>query len=156
MGRTGTRGAVSGSTGITVELGISWGNRMLDARSHKHCQDIHPDLLEVVELADELCEAEGIDFIITDGCRTLEEQKAFVAAGKSRTMKSRHLGGFAIDYVALVNGRVTYDLVAMGRVAACFKRAAAKRRIPVNWGGDWKTFKDTPHIELCKERYPDA
>ena len=129
---------------------------VLSKRSRLHLEGVHQDLVEVVELAGELCDAEGIDFIITDGCRTIEEQKAFVAAGKSRTMHSRHLGGCAIDYVALCNGRVSYDAVAMKRVAECFKRAAAKRRVPIVWGGDWKSFVDMPHIELNRERYPDA
>lgn len=107
-------------------------------------------------LAGELCDAEGIDFIITDGHRTMEEQIEFVKTGKSKTLKSRHFGGFAIDYVGLVNGRVSYDLGLMTRIAGCFKRAAAKRRIEIEWGGDWKTFKDTPHIQLAAKRYPDA
>ena len=128
----------------------------LSKRSLKELEGVHPDLLEVLMLAGEYCCEEGVDFIITDGCRTIEEQEAFVAAGKSRTMHSRHLNGLAVDFVALVAGRVTYDLSAMKKIADCFKRAAQKRRVPINWGGDWKTFKDTPHIELDKERYPDA
>lgn len=125
-------------------------------RSLLNLEGVHPDLISVCEKAIELSEDFEIDFILTDGCRTLAEQVEFVKTGKSKTMHSRHLGGFAVDYVALVNGRVTYDLAAMARVAECFKRAALKLRIPIEWGGDWKTFKDTPHIQLSKEQYPDA
>ncbi len=125
-------------------------------RSLGNLEGIHEDLRAVCEKAIELSEDFEVDFIVTDGCRTLEEQKEFVAAGKSRTMHSRHLGGFAVDVVALVNGRVTYDKEQMSKVAACFKRAALKLGIPINWGGDWKTFKDTPHFELDKGRYPDV
>jgi len=125
-------------------------------RSLRNLEGVHEDLKAVCEKAIELSEQFEIDFIITDGCRTLEEQKAFVAGGKSRTMHSRHLGGFAVDTVALVRGRVSYEVKDMEKVAACFKRAAEKLRIPIHWGGDWKTFKDTPHCELDKETYPDV
>lgn len=124
-------------------------------RSLGNLDGVHPDLVEVCKKAIELSEDFEIDFIITDGARTIEEQREFVAKGASRTMHSRHLGGFAVDTVALVNGRVSYREEDMTKVAECFKRAAAKLRIPIHWGGDWKTFKDTPHIELDKERYPD-
>ena len=125
-------------------------------RSLLNLEGVHDDLKAVCEKAIELSGDYGVDFIITDGHRTMEEQIAFVSQGKSRTLKSRHLGGMAVDFVALVAGRVTYDVSAMTQVAECFKRAAAKLRIPIVWGGDWKSFKDTPHIELSKERYPDA
>ncbi len=125
-------------------------------RSLANLEGVHPDLRKVCDLAIELCQSVKIDFIITDGCRTIEEQRVFVATGKSKTMHSRHLGGMAIDYVALIDGRVTYDVDAMEEIADLFKAAADELGIPIKWGGDWKTFKDTPHIELDKGVYPDV
>lgn len=125
-------------------------------RSLANLEGVHPDLIEVVKKAGELCDAEGIDFIVTDGHRTYAEQVEFVKTGKSKTLKSRHLGGFAVDYVGLCNGRVSYDVALMTQIAECFKRAAAKLRTPIEWGGDWRNFKDTPHIQLVNERYPDV
>ena len=126
-------------------------------RSLANLDGVHPDLKRVCEIALQFCERiNGLDYIITDGCRTLAEQVEFVKTGKSKTMKSRHLGGFAIDYVALVNGRVTYDEDYMAAVAECFKRASAELGIPIVWGGDWVHFKDEPHIQLANERYPDV
>lgn len=126
-------------------------------RSLHNLEGIHEDLYAVCRKAQEYVgRVEGLDFIITDGCRTIEEQVEFVKAGKSRTMHSRHLGGMAIDYVALVNGRVTYDADYMAAIAECFKRAGAELGIPICWGGDWVSFKDTPHIELDKRTYPDV
>jgi peptidoglycan L-alanyl-D-glutamate endopeptidase CwlK len=86
----------------------------------------------------------------------MEEQIEFVAQGKSKTLKSRHIGGFAIDYVALVNRRVSYDVGHMEAIADCFKLAAAQLGVPIGWGGDWVSFKDTPHIQLDKGAYPDV
>ena len=131
-------------------------NFNLSNRSRMNLENVHPDLVEVVMKAGQLCVEQGLDFIITDGHRSYAEQVEYVKTGKSKTLKSRHLGGRAIDYVGLVNGRVSYDVAIMTQIADCFKRAAAKCHVPIKWGGDWKSFKDTPHIELCSERYPDA
>lgn len=125
-------------------------------RSLANLEGVHPDLRKVCDRAIELCQSVKIDFIVTDGCRTIEEQRVFVATGKSKTMRSRHLGGMAIDYVALVDGRVTYDVGYMEEIADLFKAAADELGVPIKWGGDWTSFKDTPHIELDKKVYPDV
>lgn len=129
---------------------------MLSKRSLMHLEEVHPDLVSVVHLAADMCENEPFDFILTDGHRTMEEQIEFVKTGKSKTLKSRHLGGFAVDYVGLVRGRVTYDRDVMTAIAEVFKKAARELDIEIEWGGDWKSFVDTPHIQLTNARYPDA
>jgi peptidoglycan L-alanyl-D-glutamate endopeptidase CwlK len=126
------------------------------ARSLRELEGIHPDLRKVTDLALELSE---VDFIITDGKRTLAEQKKHVANGASKTMRSRHLTGHAVDYVAYVKAdgnkmKISYSWSYMKKVADAFKAASATLKIPVDWGGDWKKFKDSPHIELKKSVYP--
>jgi peptidoglycan L-alanyl-D-glutamate endopeptidase CwlK len=112
---------------------------------------VHPDLVKVVHRAAEL----GALFHVTCGLRTEAEQFRLVAAGKSRTMKSRHLTGHAVDFVvAEPGGGVSYDHGDMAQCAAIFKRAAAELEIAIEWGGDWKSFVDTPHIELDRKVYP--
>jgi hypothetical protein len=70
-------------------------------------------------------------------------------------MKSRHLTGHAVDFVvAEPGGGVSYDHEDMAACAAIFKRAAAELEIAIEWGGDWKRFVDTPHIELDRKVYP--
>jgi hypothetical protein len=127
----------------------------LSKRSLHALDGVHPDLLRVVQLAAEKCDGDP-DFIITEGLRTVEQQKLNVAKGVSQTMHSRHLGGFAIDFVALSGGRVTYDEREMEKLAHLFIDCAAELNIPVVWGGVWKTLHDTPHIELNKMEYPDV
>jgi peptidoglycan L-alanyl-D-glutamate endopeptidase CwlK len=34
------------------------------------------------------------------------------------------------------------------------KAAAAEEGVALVWGGDWKTFRDGPHFELSRTRYP--
>lgn len=123
----------------------------LAPRSLKCLEGVHPDIAAVVRRADEL----GARFHITCGLRTVEEQTRLVKAGKSRTMKSRHLTGHAVDFVvAEPGGGVSYDHGDMAACAAIFKRAASELGIAIEWGGDWKSFVDTPHIELDRKKYP--
>lgn len=122
----------------------------LAPRSIKCLEGVHPDIAAVVRRADEL----GARFHITCGLRTVEEQTRLVKAGKSRTMKSRHLTGHAVDFVvAEPGGGVSYDHADMAECAAIFKRAAKELGIAIEWGGDWKSFVDTPHIELDRKVY---
>lgn len=122
----------------------------LAPRSLKCLDGVHPDIAAVVRRADEL----GARFHITCGLRTVEEQTRLVKAGKSRTMKSRHLTGHAVDFVvAEPGGGVSYDHGDMEACAAIFKQAAKELGIAIEWGGDWKSFVDTPHIELDRKVY---
>lgn len=122
----------------------------LAPRSLKCLEGVHPDIAAVVRRADEL----GARFHITCGLRTEDEQRRLVKAGKSRTMKSRHLTGHAVDFVvAEPGGGVSYDHDDMAACAGIFKRAASELGIAIEWGGDWKSFVDTPHIELDRRVY---
>jgi len=48
------------------------------------------------------------DFRIQEGLRTRERHAALVAWGASRTMRSRHLAGHAVDLVALGGGEISW------------------------------------------------
>lgn len=123
----------------------------LAPRSLKCLEGVHPDLVRVVKRADEL----GARFHVTCGLRTEEQQRALVKAGKSRTMKSRHLTGHAVDFVvAEPGGGVSYEHGDMAACADIFKQAANELGVKIEWGGDWKSFVDTPHIELDRKVYP--
>jgi len=123
---------------------------VLSNRSIKAMKDIHPDLRKVVELAITLTTH---DFVITQGRRTIQQQREYVNEGKSQTMHSRHLVGCAVDYVDYPE--FSYDLKTMGVIAQAFKEAAKQLNIPIHWGGDWKHFVDSSHIELDSDKYPD-
>ena len=90
------------------------------------------------------------DFSITCGLRTVEEQKVLVATGKSRTMKSKHLTGDAVDIAVFVDGKLTWELKYYKKVAAHIKKVAAKLGVKITWGGDWQSFIDGPHFQLEK------
>lgn len=126
---------------------FKFSKRSLDA-----LKGIHPDLRKVVNRALELT---AVDFIVTEGLRTLDRQRHLVAQGASRTLKSRHLTGHAVDVVATTApGTVSYKVADMKAIAKAFKAAAKELGISIEWGGDWKTFVDTPHFELDRKVYP--
>lgn len=114
-------------------------------RSNSKLEGVDERLIRVATLALQLS---PIDFGITEGVRTLERQKQLVKAGASRTLKSKHLEGKAIDVVAYVGGKVAWDWPLYEKIAKAFKQAAAELDVNIKWGGDWTTFKDGPHFEL--------
>lgn len=123
----------------------------LGIRSRMRLQGVHPDLVRVVERAIQLT---PLDFTITEGLRTVARQAQLVKAGASRTMNSRHITGHAIDFAVLVEGKVRWDWPLYETVSRAFKQAAAELNVPIVWGGDWKSLKDGPHVELDRRRYP--
>ena len=123
----------------------------LNQASLDRLRGVHPDLVNVVKLA---IQKTTINFIVTEGLRTLERQKELVAAGASKTMKSRHLTGHAVDLAAVVGKEVRWDWPLYGKLAAAMKEAAAELKISIQWGGDWKTFRDGPHFQLDPRVYP--
>jgi len=121
----------------------------LGKRSKANLVGVHPDLVKVVELAITLT---PIDFVVLEGVRSLERQRSLVQSGASRTMKSRHLTGHAVDLGALLDGKVTWRTSLYAGLAPHVKQAAADLGIEIEWGGDWKTFVDMPHWQLPWDR----
>jgi len=121
----------------------------LNVRSEKNLSGVHPDLVKVVRKA-----SESASFVVTEGLRTAERQAQLVAAGASQTTKSRHLTGHAVDLAALVGTEIRWDWPLYAQLAKAMKQAAQQLVIPIEWGGDWKTFKDGPHFQLPWDKYP--
>jgi peptidoglycan L-alanyl-D-glutamate endopeptidase CwlK len=121
------------------------------ARSKKRLEGVHPDLVRVMERA--IC-CSPIDFTVLEGMRTLARQKELMKAGATRTMNSRHLTGHAVDIAPFIDGEVRWDWPLYHQLALVVKKAAADEKVPIQWGGDWKSFKDGPHWELPWKQYP--
>jgi peptidoglycan L-alanyl-D-glutamate endopeptidase CwlK len=112
---------------------------------------VHPDLQKVFLRASEIGDME---FIITEGMRTLERQKELVASGASKTLNSRHLTGHAVDVAIIVGGKARWDWPLYDKLSKDIKKAARELKIPIVWGGDWVKFRDGPHYELDRKVYP--
>jgi peptidoglycan L-alanyl-D-glutamate endopeptidase CwlK len=119
---------------------------------------VHPDLVKVATLA---IEKTTVDFGISQGVRTKENQAELYAQGRTKpgsivtwTLNSLHLPqkdgyGHAVDVVAFVKGKVSWEESFYKIIAKAFLEAAEELKIPVTWGGTWKK-PDLPHFELGK------
>ena len=124
---------------------------ILNTRSLKNLEGVHEDLILVVHRAAEIT---NIDFIVTEGLRTLEKQKKLFEKGASKTMKSRHLTGHAIDLAAVIDGEVRWEFPLYDQLADTMKEAAQIEGVAIEWGGSWLKFRDGPHFQLPWSKYP--
>lgn len=124
---------------------------VLSKKSLDRLTGVHPDLVRVVKRAIEIT---TVDFAVLEGVRSKARQEQLVKAGASQTMNSRHITGHAVDLGAYVSGSVRWDWPLYSKIADAMKQAAAELGVPIEWGGDWRTFKDGPHFQLPHKEYP--
>lgn len=126
--------------------------RRFSQRSLNSLRGVHPDLVKVIERA---LQTSPVDFVVIEGLRTVERQKELVASGASRTMKSRHLTGHAVDLLPIgPTGRGEFAWPLYDQLAPAVKQAAEDLGVKIVWGGDWRSFRDGPHFELDRAIYP--
>ena len=121
---------------------------IINAASEKKLKGVHPDLVRVVRRTAKDWKDPETGWIITCGIRSVEAQRRLVAKGASKTMRSRHLTGHAIDLAAKVNGTIRWDWPLYRKLAVIVKEAARIEGVPIEWGGDWRTLKDYMHWEI--------
>lgn len=117
----------------------------LNARSLRNLEGVNERLVSVVHRAAEIS---PVYFVITEGLRTIQRQAELVAKGASKTMNSKHITGRAVDFAAFPDNKLSWEFRHYITVSNAFKQAAKEQDTRIIWGGDWKTFKDGPHIEL--------
>lgn len=120
------------------------------ARTMANLSGVHADLVKVILLALENTE---VPFLVTEGLRTMKRQRELVAQGASTTLKSRHLTGHAVDIVPLVGNEVCWKTPAFTIPLDAIRKAAKTLGIDVEFGADWKSFKDHPHVQLSYKSY---
>lgn len=131
----------------------------LTQRDRDRLRGVHPDLARVVLRA---FASSDMPFTVLEGLRTVARQKQLVAKGASKTMNSRHIKaqngyGHAVDLAPVDDkGRPLWDWPLYHQLAKVIKRAAREEGVPIEWGGDWKRFKDGPHWQLPWKQYPGA
>ena len=123
----------------------------LSTRSLNHLEGVHPDLVRVVKLA---IQSSEIDFVVLEGLRSKARQAQLLKAGASQTMNSRHITGHAVDLGACVGKEVRWDWPLYHKIAKAMKQAATDLNVPIVWGGSWVKFRDGPHFELNRSKYP--
>lgn len=130
---------------------------ILSERSLTRLAGAHPDLQKVIKRAAAIS---SVDFTVLEVLRSVARQKQLVASGASKTMNSRHLPGKdglarAVDIAPLDDqGKVSWAWPLYNKLAPIIKQAARDVSVPIEWGGDWRTFKDGPHWQLPWKQYP--
>lgn len=139
-------------------------NRVFGERSTKALVGVHPNLIQVVKRALEICE---VDFTVIEGLRTEARQKELWAKGRTApgpkvtwTMNSKHKRqtdgwGHAVDLAHISGGQVIWTDAP--KIAKAMLAASAELKIPIRWGGNWdgddrpgeKGETDGPHFELA-------
>ncbi len=123
--------------------------------------ELHPVVLEHAEKLVEEAAAIGISVLITQGHRSKEEQNELYNKGRTsqgaivtyaRGGESYHNYGLAIDFALLnAKGKALWDLEYDGNrngKSDWHEVAALAKKMGFSWGGDWKGFKDYPHLQM--------
>ena len=106
--------------------------------------------------------SKGIDIVVTEGIRDLATQKKYLAEGKSKTLKSKHLANAhglsqAIDLAFSINGKINWnDTTWLTKAGLHFEAYFKAKNTKATWGGDWnkngntkdEKFLDMPHYQL--------
>ena len=106
----------------------------LSARSLEKLQRGDQRLVRVVLRAIEITK---VDFGVVQGLRTQAEQAALVAKGASQTMQSKHLEGKAVDLMAYIDGRASWELSLYDDIAEAMKIAGREQSVALGWGAAW-------------------
>lgn len=120
-------------------------------RSENNLVGVNPALVTVVRRALELS---SVDFTVIEGRRTLERQQQLKAAGASKTMKSRHLSGDAVDLLPV--GADWNDYKCWLPVLVAMRQAGQELGVKLRFGISWTDnpedtpakFLDAPHVEI--------
>ena len=84
--------------------------------------------------------------------RTVEEQRELVEKGASQTMKSKHLQGYAVDLMAYIGSRGSWELNLYDDIADAMAEAAREVDVPIRWGAAW----NVPNIAQFSGDMEDA
>lgn len=106
----------------------------LSKRSMGRLEGVKPELVKVVQRAITLS---SIDFGVIQGLRTIEQQRELVAKGASQTMKSKHLTGDAVDLMAYIGGKPSWEMSVYDDIADAMKVAAEEEGVGIRWGCAW-------------------
>lgn len=123
---------------------------------------LHPILQQKANQLIELCERNGIRIKIGECVRSVAEQDALYAQGRTKpgsivtnakgsSYSSMHQWGVAFDFFLDmdVDGDGSKSDDAFNNKTGLFNKVGALgKSIGLEWGGDWKSIVDLPHFQL--------
>ena len=128
----------------------------------RNVSQLHPELKKKVVKLQKECLKAGIKIKIGECFRTVAEQNALYAKGrtapgsivtnaKGNSYSSMHQWGIAFDFFLDMDvdkdGKTSDD--AFNNATKLFNKVGAiGKKLGLEWGGDWKSIKDLPHFQL--------
>lgn len=144
---------------IAVVIGVAFSGKVMeyweDLASERRIARLHPVIREKVKAFLNEAARRGFFLRLTDGLRTIEEQNALYAQGRTKPGQmvtnakggqSYHNYGLAFDVVQIKDGKRLWenpDWSKIGQIGKSFGFA---------WGGDWSGFQDRPHFEYTNNK----
>lgn len=122
---------------------------------------LHPVVAENEGILVRMAARRGIEVVITHGYRSVEDQDALFAQGRSssgrivtnaRGGESYHNYGLAIDFALRTpKGEIVWDMErddnGNGK-ADWLEVVDLAKELGFTWGGDWANFPDYPHLQM--------
>ena len=123
---------------------------------------LHPELQAKIALLEKELGKENIKIGWAETLRTKAEQDNLYAKGRSKpgpkvtnakgeAYRSMHQWGVAADFYLLmdIDGDGTTKDDAYNNAKKTFNRVGkVAKKLGLEWGGDWKSIKDLPHLQL--------
>lgn len=123
--------------------------------------ELHPIVKERSDQLVQQAAKKGIVVLITDGFRSVDEQNTIYEQGRTtegnivsnaKGGESYHNYGLAIDFaLETPSGNVIWDRQYDGNQnskADWSEVVKMAKSLGFEWGGDWKDFKDYPHLQM--------
>jgi len=92
----------------------------------------------LVECVKKAIQYTSVDFAVTEGLRTKERQIELFNKGASQVKEGgTHVLGKAVDLVAFVGDRISWELNLYDDIALSMASAAREIKLPLRWGAAW-------------------
>lgn len=80
----------------------------------------------------------SVDFAVIEGVRTPKRQRELFEKGASQIAEGgKHVEGKAVDLMAFIGPRASWELNLYDDIADAMKAAAIAENVPLRWGGAW-------------------
>lgn len=136
---------------------------MFDARTEKNLATLDIKAQEIfipfIKAAQKIAGIHGCEYIAISGNRSWEEQDALYAIGRTihknkkvvtnaKGGQSNHNFRIALDFGVFKKGK--YLDSDNPKLASYIHKlvATTSKQFNLEWGGNWKSFKDEPHFEV--------
>lgn len=130
-----------------------WTQEKIEKQNADKLSQVKPLLADKCRQIIELAKAEKYTLLVTNGYRSNEEQDKLYRIGRrgipgekkvtnAKGGQSNHNTKDAIDFAFIINGEVSWDEKLYQNIGRWAKVVGLK------WGGNWKLFKDLPHVEI--------